>query len=72
MFYIYYLLIMKTTEEIRREYVEKSQQARYNTMLSKCTPADRQAVKLVAHLDEISGGQIDRLVAVYKTIKQQS
>lgn len=60
---------MKNTEEIRRDYVENSQKAKYNTLLARCTSADQEAIKALAIIDDNSGGQIDRLVAIYKTIK---
>ena len=66
---------MKTTEEIRRDYVEKSHKARsqkqYEKMLNSCSEADQAAVKALSIIDDNSGGQLDRLVLVYKTIKQK-
>lgn len=63
---------MKTTEEIRREYVENSQKAKYNTLLGRCTPADQEAIKVLESLDIASGGQLQRLYNVYVSIKSNS
>ena len=67
---------MKSTEEVRRDYVENSHKARqqnqYQSMLNSCSPADQEAIKVLSFIDDQSGGQIDRLVAVYKAIKSNS
>ena len=66
----------KTPEQIRSEWVEKTQNARqqkqYQSMIASCSEADRKSVELLEQIDIASGGQIDRLLAVYRSIKVNS
>lgn len=62
----------KTPAEIRSEYVSKSKEAKYNNMLASCTPLEQQIIKTLELLDKQSGGQINRLFAVYQAIKMNS
>ena len=67
---------MTTTQEIRNKFIEDSkaakQQKQYQSLLASCSKADRESVKLLEQIDLASGGQLDRLVAVYSAIKQSS
>lgn len=62
----------KTLEQIRSEYVEKTQKAKYNNMLASCSQLDQEIIKTLELLDKQSGGNLMRLVSVYNTIKQSS
>jgi len=62
----------KTPEQIRSEYVDKSQKAKYTNMLASCSPLEQEIVKTLELLDKQSGGQLMRLVQVYQAIKQSS
>ena len=64
----------KTPEQVRKIFVDKSQIARqqqaYLNLLNSCSPADKEAIKALALIDDRSGGQIMRLVQIYQAIKQ--
>ncbi|MEM8722201.1 MAG: hypothetical protein AAGE84_23385 [Cyanobacteria bacterium P01_G01_bin.39] len=59
-------------EQIRSEYVEKTQKAKYNNMLASCTPLEQEMIKMLSEVDKMSGGNLNRLVSIYNTIKQSS
>lgn len=67
---------MKTTEQVRSEFVAKTRKAtennKLNMMLATCSPADKKALEMLAELDKASGGGLHRLMAIYMTIKQSS
>ncbi len=66
---------IKTPKDITEDFVEKSNKARqqkqYINLLNSCSEADKSAVAMLEKIDIASGGQLDRLVAVYRAIKSQ-
>lgn len=67
---------VKTLKDIAKDFVKKSNKAKqhqqYLNLLNSCSEADKSAVAILEKLDIASGGQLDRLVAVYRAIKSQS
>ena len=64
---------IKTPKDITKDFVEKSnkakQQKQYLNLLNSCSETDKSAVAMLEKLDIASGGQLDRLVAVYRAIR---
>ena len=68
--------MIKTIEQVREEFVSKSQKARQQqahlNLLNSCSEADRKSIELLEQIDIASGGQLEKLVAVYRSIKVNS
>lgn len=66
----------KTPEQLRSEFATKSQEAKRTAykhqLLNSLTEADRESVKLLASLDDSSGGNLAKLVQAYNLIKQDT
>lgn len=66
----------KKAEQLHKEFSEQSQQARqqkqYNTLLNNLSSADQETVKLLANIDDMSGGRLTQLVHTYMAIKINS
>ncbi len=66
----------QTKEQIHKDWVAKSQRARQQqahlNLLNSYSEADRKSVELLEQIDIASGGKLDRLVAVYRSIKANS
>lgn len=63
----------KTPEEVRAEYVKRSTQYRTGLFktntINNLSAREREAVKLLAQIDDMTGGQLMRLVQAYQVIK---
>lgn len=59
---------------IHQEFAKKTKLAKQQSNLDKAllslSDADKKAVKLLAGIDDSSGGQLMRLVSIYQAIKQ--
>ena len=71
---------MKTPREVRQDYSKKAallrreaaqaqQQKQHLKLLQQCSEGDKAAIEALAQIELMSGGQLDRLVATYKSIK---
>jgi hypothetical protein len=66
--------MMKTenVEQIQRlkeDYSRQMQESRYEKLLNQCSAADQEIIKTLASLNTMSGGKLDKLYMIYKTIR---
>lgn len=63
----------KTINNIHSEYskaVNKARNQNYqHQVLNSLTEAEKEAIKLLGGLDDMSGGQLNKLVSAYNLIK---
>ncbi|MEL6440585.1 MAG: hypothetical protein AAFQ80_15165 [Cyanobacteria bacterium J06621_8] len=66
-------MTIKTTDEIRQDFVTKSTKARkqrdYQKLLNNCTKADQKAIEMLESIDIASGGNLPKLYQTYMAIK---
>lgn len=69
----------KQLEELRSEYIEKTQQAQVkaqqaNVMnnLHRLSEAQQESIKALAQVDDLSDGNLENLVGIYRAIKSSN